>query len=112
AFQFASGTEATSGECSFDSAASPTELANSAREKIKTPNNVPGFFVEMRMASEVIVQPKSQVAGLQTIVDPGDRIGTAAEIHIEIFNFRRPVRRKAILQAETTGPTDESFAFV
>src|SRR5262245_6763336 len=66
----------------------------------------------MRMASEVIVQTKSQVARLQTIVHPGDRKGTAAEIHIEIFNLRRPARRKAILQAETAGPTNESFAVV
>ena len=83
---------------------------NGTRGQQKTPDDA-GFFRRMREASEVIVHTKAQVARLQTIVDAGDRVGTAAEIHIEIFNLRRPVLRKAILQANTAGPADESLAF-
>lgn len=78
----------------------------------KTPDNGPGFFAQMRAASEVIVQTKAQVVCVQAIVDAGDRIGAAAEIHVEILDLRRPAGRKADLHTDAAGPTNKSLAFV
>jgi hypothetical protein len=63
-------------------------------------------------ASKVIIHAKAQIACAQPIVDTSDCVGAAAEVHVEIFNFRGPVRCKADFHAKAAGPTDKRFAFV
>lgn len=62
--------------------------------------------------SKVIIHAKAQIACLQPIVDTSDRVGAAAEVHVEIFNFRGPIGCKADFHTKATGPTDKCFAFV
>src|SRR5215471_13126004 len=62
------------------------EIRNSQNKKPRIEYGALFQFVSVEK-SEVIVQAKAQVARLQTIVNAGNRIGTAAEIHIKVFNL-------------------------
>src|SRR6185437_4528481 len=62
--------------------------------------------------SEVVVHPESQVTCLQPVIDAGDRVRAAAEVHVEILDFRRPVRRKADFHTGAAGPPHECLVLL
>src|SRR6185312_2526908 len=71
---------------------------------------MPGGWLWTRRsrASEVVVHAEAQVARAQAVVVAGQRERAAAEICIEIFDARRPVRRKADFHAGAQRPAEQS----
>src|SRR5262245_51387053 len=64
------------------------------------------------MRSEVIVHAEAQITGLQPIVRAGECVEAAAEIHVEVLDLGRPIRRKTDFHAETGSPAKMSLAFI
>src|SRR6185437_14027807 len=79
---------------------------------MKNPGNRAGVFANNAIEiSEVVVHAESQITCLQSVVAAGYRVGAAAKIHVEVLDFRRPIRREADLHAGTAGPADDCLVF-
>ena len=56
--------------------------------KRKTPDKGAGVVQSVSVrASKVIVHAETKIACLQPIIDTGDRISAAAEIHVEVLDL-------------------------
>src|SRR4029078_6757590 len=61
--------------------------------------------------SEVIVHAEEQMTRVQSVVHAGDRVGAACEIHVKIFDLRRPILRESLLQGGARRPGEKGFFF-
>src|SRR5665647_3345388 len=92
------------------------ELIPEKVPQTQNPGPRPGVLVTPRKAVseklEVVIDAQAQHVGFVAVGHAGDRISAVAQVHVEVFRLRRPVRRDADLHAQTADPADMGLVLV